>query len=153
MTDKERCSSWRNDWAAVILFRMQTACLAGPYRIKRHFPRIFLCVVNMTHDAQSLAERCGTSVHATEALLSILQQQKIKQVVSLVVHRSWSAGGDILTDLWSRSGWSEIYSRGWNTSVQTAWARRFAPVYCNAPAAAQHELLWQDHANLNRTSR
>jgi hypothetical protein len=32
--------------------------------------------VNMTNDAQSLEGRCGTSVHATEALL-----QKIKQAI------------------------------------------------------------------------
>ena len=32
----------------------------------------------MTDDAQSLAEQCGTSVHATEALLYNLQEQKIK---------------------------------------------------------------------------
>jgi hypothetical protein len=32
----------------------------------------------MTDDAQSLAEQCGTSVHATEALLCNLQEQKIK---------------------------------------------------------------------------
>jgi hypothetical protein len=33
----------------------------------------------MTDDAQSLAEQCGTSVHAAEALLCNLQEQKIKQ--------------------------------------------------------------------------
>jgi hypothetical protein len=33
----------------------------------------------MTDDAQSLKERCGTSGHATEALLTILQEQKIKE--------------------------------------------------------------------------
>jgi hypothetical protein len=32
----------------------------------------------MTDDAQSLAERRGTSVHATEALLCNLREQKIK---------------------------------------------------------------------------
>ncbi len=37
-------------------------------------------MVNMTDDAQSLAEQCGTSVHATEALLCNLQEQKIKQL-------------------------------------------------------------------------
>jgi hypothetical protein len=34
----------------------------------------------MTDDAQSLSEQCGTSVHATEALLCNRQEQKIKQV-------------------------------------------------------------------------
>jgi hypothetical protein len=29
----------------------------------------------MIDDAQSLPERCGTSLHATEALLTILQEQ------------------------------------------------------------------------------
>ncbi len=37
----------------------------------------------MTDDAQSLAERCGTSVHATDALLTILQEQKIKHATAL----------------------------------------------------------------------
>ncbi len=38
----------------------------------------------MTDDAQSLAEQCGTSVHATEleALLCNLQEQKIKQAMA-----------------------------------------------------------------------
>jgi hypothetical protein len=45
-----------------------------------------LCVVNMTDDAQSLAEQCGTSVHATEALLCNFQEQKIKQRAA----QSWS---------------------------------------------------------------
>ncbi len=36
----------------------------------------------MTDDAQSLAERCGTSVHATEALLCNLQEQEIKQAMA-----------------------------------------------------------------------
>jgi hypothetical protein len=35
----------------------------------------------MTDDAQSLAEHCGPSVHATEALLCNLQEQKIKHGV------------------------------------------------------------------------
>ncbi len=37
-------------------------------------------MVNMTDNAQSLEERCGTSVHATEAILTILQEQNIKQL-------------------------------------------------------------------------
>ncbi len=41
-----------------------------------------MCVVNMTDDAQSLAEQCETSVHATEALLCSLQGQKIKQAMA-----------------------------------------------------------------------
>ncbi len=38
----------------------------------------------MTDDAQSLAEQCGISVHATEALLRLcnLQEQKIKQAIA-----------------------------------------------------------------------
>ncbi len=38
----------------------------------------------MTDDEQSLAEQCGTvtSVHATEALLYNLQEQKIKQAMA-----------------------------------------------------------------------
>jgi hypothetical protein len=36
----------------------------------------------MTDDVQLLAERCGTSVHATEALLCNLQGQKIKQAMA-----------------------------------------------------------------------
>jgi hypothetical protein len=45
-------------------------------------PQPVVCVVNLTADAQSLAERCGTSVHATEALLTIHQEQKIKQAMA-----------------------------------------------------------------------
>ena len=52
-------------------------------RIKRHFPRTFLCVVNMTDDAQPLAEQCGTSAHATEALLHIRQEQKIRHFLPM----------------------------------------------------------------------
>jgi hypothetical protein len=36
----------------------------------------------MADDAQSLAEQCGTSVHATEALLCNLQGQNIKQAMA-----------------------------------------------------------------------
>ncbi len=36
----------------------------------------------MTDDVQLLEERCGTYVHATEALLTILQEQKIKQALA-----------------------------------------------------------------------
>jgi hypothetical protein len=36
----------------------------------------------MTDDVQSLEERCGTSVHAKEALLTVLQEQKIKQAMA-----------------------------------------------------------------------
>ncbi len=36
----------------------------------------------MTDDAQSLAERRGTSVHAKEALLNNLREQKIKQAMA-----------------------------------------------------------------------
>jgi hypothetical protein len=46
------------------------------------FPRTFLCVVIMTDDAQSLEEQCGTSAHAAQALLTILQEQKIKQAMA-----------------------------------------------------------------------
>ncbi len=42
----------------------------------------------MTDDAQLLAEQCGTSVHATEALLYNRQEQKIKhlEVLILLMH-------------------------------------------------------------------
>jgi hypothetical protein len=71
------------EWAVVILFRMQTARSAGPYKtglygLNNTSPELF-CVVNLTDDAQSLEERFGATVHATEALLTILQEQKIKQ--------------------------------------------------------------------------
>jgi hypothetical protein len=61
---------------------MQTARSAGPYKtgpcgLNYTSPEPF-CVVNMTDDAQSLSEQCGTSVHATEALLCNLWEQKIK---------------------------------------------------------------------------
>jgi hypothetical protein len=36
----------------------------------------------MTDDAQSLAEQCGTSVHATEALVCNLRGQKINQAMT-----------------------------------------------------------------------
>ncbi len=67
-------------------FWMQTARSAGPYKtgpcgLNDTSPEPF-CVLNMTDDAQSLAEQCGTSVHATEAHLCNLQEQKIKQVMA-----------------------------------------------------------------------
>ena len=41
----------------------------------------------MTDDAQSLAEQCGTSVHATEALPSLcnVQEQKTKHVLRTMI--------------------------------------------------------------------
>ncbi len=49
----------------------------------------------MTDDAQSLTEQCGTSVHATEALLCNLQEQKIKQfdlVEAVIIGAAEQAG-------------------------------------------------------------
>ncbi len=59
-------------------------------------------MANMTEDAQSLAEQRGTPVHAMEALMRNLWEQKIKQAMAtygLVIHRSRSSGGGKLTDL------------------------------------------------------
>ena len=53
----------------------------------------------MTDDAQSLAERRGTSVHATEALLCSLREQKIKQEMASSYIAPGALGGGILTDL------------------------------------------------------
>ncbi len=52
------------EWAVVILFRIQTVRLAGTYkmgpcRLNNTSPEPFLCVVNMTDDAQSLASNVG----------------------------------------------------------------------------------------------
>jgi hypothetical protein len=44
----------------------------------------------MPDDAQSLEEQCGTSVHAMEALLTILQEQKIKQVMASSYISPWA---------------------------------------------------------------
>jgi hypothetical protein len=108
-------------------FRMQTECSAGPYktrqcRLNNTSPDPFLCVVNMTDDAQSLAEQRGTSVHATEALLCNFREQKIKEAMA----SSYIAPGALegkysqIYDLHSRPKGSDLYPRGWNTSVQTA---------------------------------
>jgi hypothetical protein len=71
------------EWAVVILFRMQTARSAGPYKtgpcgLNNTSREPFLCVVDMTDDAQSLEELCGTSMHADEAVQTMLQDQKFK---------------------------------------------------------------------------
>jgi hypothetical protein len=52
----------------------------------------------MTGDAQSLAEQCGTSVHATEALLCNLPEQKIKQGVTRMVDDDPSIEREAKTD-------------------------------------------------------
>ncbi len=51
----------------------------------------------MTDEVRLLAELCGTSVHATEALLTILQEHKIKYLTRI---RRKACGG------WLRAGLS-----------------------------------------------
>jgi hypothetical protein len=98
--------------AVVILFRMQTARSAGPYkrglcRLNDTPPEPF-CVVYMTDDAQSLEEQCGTSVHGTEALLTILQDQESKHEVQLICNQ--------LQQLRNSENISDITRQGWAAS-------------------------------------
>ncbi len=63
----------------------------------------------MTDDAQSLAEQCGTSVHATNALLCNLQEQKIKYALleppgSKLEHELASESCSLEHELASESG-------------------------------------------------
>ncbi len=84
----------------------------------------------MTDDAQPLAEQCGTSAHATEALLYNRQEQKIKHLQQVIVgsERSGGPGGRTRCALLSRYSFGDdtIGSRGFIAAVtRTAGPRLF----------------------------
>ncbi len=88
----------------------------------------------MTDDAQSLAEQCGTSVHATEALLCNLQEQKIKQSMA----SSYIAPGAL------EGKYSQIYDLDQNDQMYIRedgmpvfkLHERYESIYCTATARA-----------------
>ncbi len=86
----------------------------------------------MTYDAQSLVERCGTSVHATEALLTIPQEQKNKQAMasSYIAPGALEGRSSQINDLQQDD---QIYIREDGTPVFKLH-ERFTSIYCNAPA-------------------
>ncbi len=120
---------------------MRTARSAGPYKRGRAdlttLPQNLVCVVNMTDDAQSLEEQCGTSVHATEALLcTYLKEQKIKQAMA----SSYIAPGALegkysqIYDL-DRDQKDQMYIREDGTPVFKLH-ERYESIYCTATALA-----------------
>ncbi len=106
-----------------------------------------MCVVNMTDDAQSLEGRCGTSVHTTEALLTILQEQKIKQAMASSYIAPGALGGRS-SQIYDLDREDQIYIRKDGTPVFKLHER-----FDQFIVLRQHELLRQDQANLNLTSR
>jgi hypothetical protein len=93
-----------------------------------------LCVVNMTDDAQSLTERCGTSVHAMDALLCNLQEQKIKQAMasSYIIPGALEGKYSQIYDLDRKV---QMYIREDGTTVLKLHAR-YGSIYCMATARA-----------------
>ena len=88
----------------------------------------------MTDDAQSLAEQCGTSVHATEALLCNLQEQKIKQAMA----SSYIAPGALegkYSQIYDLDQDDQMYIREDGTPVFKLH-ERYESIYCTATARA-----------------
>jgi hypothetical protein len=89
-------------------------------------------MVNMTDDAQSLAEQCGTSVHATEALLRNLQEQKIKQAMASSCISSGALEGKY-SQIYDLDRKDQMYIREDGTPVFKLHAR-YESIYCTATA-------------------
>jgi hypothetical protein len=88
----------------------------------------------MTDDVQSLAEQCGASVHATEALLCILQEQKIKQAMA----SSYIAPGALegkYPQIYDLDRKVQMYIREDGTPVYKLH-ERYESIYCTATARA-----------------
>ncbi len=101
----------------------------------------------MTDDAQSLAEQCGISVHATEALLCNLQEQKIKQAMA----SSYIAPGALegkYSQIYDLDRNDKMYVREDGTPVFKLHER-----YDQFFVPQQHELLWRARSNPNPKSR
>jgi hypothetical protein len=88
----------------------------------------------MTDDAQSLAEQYGTSVHATEALLCNLQEQKIKQTMasSYIAPRALEGKCSQIYDLDRKD---QIYIREDGTPVSKLH-EHYESIYCTSARAA-----------------
>jgi len=101
----------------------------------------------MTDDAQSLAEQCGTSVHATEALLCNLQEQKIKQAMA----SSYIAPGALegkYSQIYDLDRKDQMYIREDGTPVFKLMNGMNQFI-----VRQQHELLWRAQSNPNPKSR
>jgi hypothetical protein len=86
----------------------------------------------MNDDAQSLVDQCGSSVHATEALLTIIQEQKIKQAMALscIAPGALEVRSSQIDDLGPDD---QIYNHEDGTPVFKL-DELFASIYFNAPA-------------------
>jgi hypothetical protein len=117
---------------------MQTARSVGPYKpgpcCQTTLPRTFLCVVNMTDDAQSIAEQCGTSVHAMEALLCNLREQKIKQAMASSYITPGALEGKYL-QIYDVDRKDQLYIREDGTPLFKLLGRNES-IYCTATAQA-----------------
>jgi hypothetical protein len=136
-SDKERCARWKNEPLLSFLGckrHVQLDRINGAVQIKRHFPRTFLCVVNMTDEAQSLAKQCGTSVHATEALLCNLQEQKIKQAMASSYIAPGALEGKYL-QIYDLDRRDQMYIREDGMPVFKLH-ERYESIYCTATARA-----------------
>jgi hypothetical protein len=88
----------------------------------------------MTDDAQPLAEQCGTSAHATEALLYNRQEQKFKQAMA----SSYLAPGALegkYSQIYDLDQEDQMYIREDGTQVFKLH-ERYASIYCTTTARA-----------------
>jgi hypothetical protein len=88
----------------------------------------------MTDDAQSLAVRRGTSVHATGALLCNLREQKIKQAMA----SSYIAPGALegkYSQIYDLDRMDQMYIREDGTPVFKLH-ERYESIYCTATSRA-----------------
>jgi hypothetical protein len=114
-----------DEWAVVILFRMQTVRSAGPYK----------------------TEPCGLNDTSPESLLTILQELKIKQAMasSYIAPRALEGRSSQIYDLdWD----DQKYISEDGTPVF-----KLHDCFESIIVLHQHELLWHDQANHNPTSR
>jgi hypothetical protein len=107
----------------------------------------------MTDDAQSLAQQCGTSVHATEALLCNLEEQKIKQAMAY----SYIAPGAL------EGKFSQIYDldRKYQMDIREDGTpvfklhERYESIFCTATARAAmaHSIESQSEESTDKSLR
>jgi hypothetical protein len=88
----------------------------------------------MTGDAQSPEERCGAFVHAKEVLLTILQEEKIKQVMASS-HIAPGALEGRSSQIYDLDREDQIYIRKDGTPVFKLH-ERYESIYCTASAQA-----------------
>ncbi len=92
-------------------------------------------MINTTDDGPPPAEQCGTSVHATEALLTIVQEQKIKQAMasSYIAPSPGALEGRSL-QIYDLDQSDQICICKGNRTPVFKLHERFASIYCNALA-------------------